>query len=132
MKHFIGLLFLCAMIGCSGDDDAVVVPSGLEGTWNLINVTGGLIGINENFKKGEIVWVFDTTSKQVKVTNNNGSAGSTQDLFPTGTYTYSIVFSNDTKRLIVNDINLGTLEMTTNEFTVDDQFADGFKYTFQR
>ncbi|PKV51203.1 hypothetical protein ATE84_3277 [Aquimarina sp. MAR_2010_214] len=137
MKHFIYIVFLFAMIGCSGDDDGnpgdpIPDPSGLAGVWNLVNVTGGFAGINQDFKKGTIVWNFDDTKKRVEVTNNNPTSASTEDLFPSGNYTFSIVTINGNKELIVNDRNLGNFEITTNEFVVDEQFKDGFRYTFQR
>ncbi|WP_159025454.1 hypothetical protein [Aquimarina sp. Aq78] len=137
MKHFIYIVFLFAMIGCSGDDDGNPVdpapnPSGLTGIWNLVNITGGFAGVNENFEKGIIVWDFDDTKKRVEVTNNNAASSSIEDLFPTGTYTFSIVTIDGNKELIVNDRNLGNFEITTDEFIIDEQFKDGFRYTFQR
>lgn len=137
MKHFICVVFLCVIIGCSSDDDVTPVnppsnPSGLIGIWNLVNVTGGFSGINDDFEKGVIVWDFDDTKKRVEVTNNNAANSSTEDLFPTGVYTFSIVTINGNKELIVNERNLGNFEITTNEFIVDEQFKDGFRYTFRR
>ncbi|EZH75520.1 hypothetical protein ATO12_01690 [Aquimarina atlantica] len=137
MKHFIYVVFLFVIIGCSGDDDGNPVnppsnSSGLTGIWHLVNVTGGFAGINDNFEKGVIVWDFDDTKKRVEVTNNNAANSSTEDLFPTGVYTFSIVTINGNKELIVNERNLGNFEITTNEFIVDEQFKDGFRYTFQR
>jgi hypothetical protein len=137
MKHFIYVVFLFVMIGCSGDDDSNLVdptqnPSELTGVWHLINVTGGFAGINDDFEKGVIVWDFDDTKKRVEVTNNNAANSSTEDLFPTGIYTFSIITINGNKELIVNERNLGNFEITTNEFIVDEQFKDGFRYTFQR
>jgi hypothetical protein len=137
MKHFIYVVFLFIMIGCSGDDDGNPVdpipnPSGLTGIWNLVNVTGGFAGINEDFKKGVIVWDFDDTKKRVEVTNNNAASSSTEDLFSTGEYAFSIVTIDGNKELIVNERNLGNFEITTDEFIIDEQFKDGFRYTFQR
>ncbi|MBG6129706.1 hypothetical protein IWQ47_000992 [Aquimarina sp. EL_43] len=137
MKHFIYVVSLFVIIGCSGDDDDNPVnppsnPSGLTGIWHLVNVTGGFSGINDDFEKGVIVWDFDDTKERVEVTNNNAANSSTEDLFPTGIYTFSIVTINGNKELIVNERNLGNFEITTNEFIVDEQFKDGFRYTFQR
>ncbi len=137
MKHFICVVFLFVIIGCDSDDDVTPVnppsnPSGLIGIWNLVNVTGGFSGINDDFEKGVIVWDFDDTKKRVEVTNNNAANSSTEDLFPTGVYTFSIVTINGNKELIVNERNLGNFEITTNEFIVDEQFKDGFRYTFRR
>lgn len=137
MKHFICVVFLFVIIGCGSDDDVTPVnppsnPSGLIGIWNLVNVTGGFSGINDDFEKGVIVWDFDDTKKRVEVTNNNAANSSTEDLFPTGVYTFSIVTINGNKELIVNERNLGNFEITTNEFIVDEQFKDGFRYTFRR
>ncbi|GGX03462.1 hypothetical protein [Aquimarina muelleri] len=130
MKYFVYVLFLA--IGCSEDDDTSLNSnlSGLQGEWSLANVTGGLIGINENFKKGMIIWVFNEETKTVKITNKN--TNDVYDVLSSGTYTYSILVVNDSKELIIDDKNIGNFELTTNQFTIDDQFRDGFKVTFNR
>lgn len=132
MKYFIGLIILFSIIGCSKDDDNSPTPnsSGLQGDWNLVNVTGGFIGINENFEKGVIVWVFNEDTKIVKITNKNTK--DVYDVLPSGTYTYSILTVNDSKELIIDDKNVGNFKLTTNQFTIDDQFRDGFRVTFNR
>lgn len=132
MKYLVCALFLFLAIGCSEDDDTSPNPnlSGLQGEWHLVNVTGGLIGINENFEKGVIVWVFNEETKVVKITNKNTT--DVYDVLPSGTYTYSILAVNDSKELIIDDKNIGNFELSTNQFTIDDQFRDGFRATFNR
>ncbi|WP_159090879.1 hypothetical protein [Aquimarina aquimarini] len=136
MKYLVSLIFLLVVMGCSDDDDTVVDPnpdsSGLQGTWNLSNVTGGFIGVNEDFEKGIIVWVFDESNKKVEITNNDMTSSSTGDLLPTGIYSYSIIEVHGNKELLINDRNLGNFEITANEFSIDEQFKDGFRFTFQR
>ncbi|TSE11482.1 MULTISPECIES: hypothetical protein [Aquimarina] len=135
MKYFIYFFTSILIIGCSGDDDVVTNPdlnsSGLGGEWNLINVSGGFIGINENLDKGIIIWNFNETNKNVVITNNNMN-DAINDILPTGTYNFSMVTINGNEELIINDRNLGNFELTNNEFTIDEQFRDGFRYTFQR
>ncbi|WP_128755174.1 hypothetical protein [Aquimarina sediminis] len=132
MKHFVYIVFIFMIISCSGDDDAPNADnsSGLSGTWNLTNVSGGFMGVDADFDKGVIVWVFDEVNKQVKVVNTNSS--NVEDILPTGTYPYSTTITDGIKELLVNNRNLGNLEVTTNELVIDEQFRDGFKYTFQR
>ena len=131
MKHFVCILLFLA-IGCSEDDDTSPNPnlSGVQGEWNLVNVTGGLIGLNENFEKGVIVWEFNEGKKILKITNNNTT--NVYDVLPSGTYAYSILTVNDSKELIIDDKNIGNFELTTDQFTIDDQFRDGFRATFNR
>ncbi|WP_271781933.1 hypothetical protein [Aquimarina algiphila] len=135
MKYFIYFFTSILIIGCSGDDDVVTNPdlnsSGLGGEWNLINVSGGFIGINENLDKGIIIWNFNETNKNVVITNNNMN-DAINDILPSGTYNFSMVTINGNEELIINDRNLGNFELTNNEFTIDEQFRDGFRYTFQR
>ncbi len=123
------------ILSCSEDDDVVFNPDpnslGLEGEWNLINVSGGFIGINENLDKGTVVWDFNETDKNIVIVNNNMN-DMINDIFPSGTYNFSMVMMNENKELIINDRSLGSFELTNNEFTIDEQFRDGFRYTFQR
>ncbi|WP_298319202.1 hypothetical protein [uncultured Aquimarina sp.] len=132
MRRLYFLLVLVVFIGCSNDDDTINNGSlGLQGEWNLVNITGGFAGVNQDFEKGTIIWDFNESDTMVTVINNNTITG-VYDGFPSGTYTYSIVAPADIDELVVNEINLGTFIATSDSFTVSQQFRDGFEIRFER
>ena len=130
MKRILFLLLVALFFSCSNDDDGSSFI-GLQGKWNLINVSGGFIGADNDFDKGIIVWEFDEISKQVVITNNNTEPGISDGL-PTGTYSYSILPLNDVMELVVNEINLGVLEIRDQSFTLNELPRDGFVFSFER
>ncbi|WP_281986258.1 hypothetical protein [Aquimarina aggregata] len=126
------VVLILSMISCSNDDDSNdAIASGLNGKWNLVNISGGFTGIDHDFANGTIVWDFNETNNMVTVTNNNTDT-TISDILPSGTYSYSIVDKESIKELIVNDINRGTFEMTNDEFIINEQFRDGFRVVFRR
>ncbi|MDH7445645.1 hypothetical protein [Aquimarina sp. 2201CG14-23] len=130
--RYLCILFLSIILcSCSNDDNNNNRSTMLEGTWNLVNVTGGFAGINQDFERETIVWNFNESNNTVVVTNNSTITG-VYDGFPTGTYSYSIVAPADTDELVVNEINLGTFTITSSSFTVSQQFRDGFQVQFER
>ncbi len=136
MKYLTYTLFFLALLGCSNDDDApVTIPdvnvSGLDGKWNLVAVTGGFLGVDHIFEPGTIVWDFDETSKTIDVVNNNTDT-TLEDGLSTGTYNYSIQTIEGNQELIVNEISIGNVKVINNRFTIDEQFRDGFLFSFQR
>ena len=130
MRNFIYILFLLAVLGCNKDDDTTLTTSEISGEWSLIHVRGGLRGIDESFEKGMILWTFNEEAKTINVINKNFKE--VYDVLPTGTYTYSIKVTKDSKELLVDSNNVGNFELTTDQFTIDKQFKDGFLVTFKR
>ncbi|GAA4278772.1 hypothetical protein [Aquimarina mytili] len=136
MKYLTYILIFITLFSCKNDDDATVnIPDvntfGLEGKWNLVAVTGGFLGVDHIFESGTIVWDFDETSKIITVVNNNSDTN-LEDSLPTGTYNYSIQTLDDVQELIINDISIGNLSLNNNTLIIDEQFRDGFLFTFQR
>ncbi|MEW7291995.1 hypothetical protein [Aquimarina sp. 2304DJ70-9] len=136
MKHLTYILFFLALLGCSNDDDTTVtIPdinsSGLEGKWSLVAVTGGFLGVDHIFEAETIVWNFDEASKTIDVVNNN-TDDTLEDSLSTGTYNYSIQTIEGNQELIVNEISIGNIKLINNKFTIDEQFRDGFLFSFQR
>ncbi|WP_109300816.1 hypothetical protein [Aquimarina sp. AU474] len=127
------LLSFSILLGCSNDDDSnpEVVLSGLSGKWNLVNVNGGFVGVNHDFENGIIVWDFNETNNKVVITNSN-TDDTIEDSFPTGTYNYSILEVQGNQELVVDNRNLGNFEISGSQFIVDENFRDGFRFTFSR
>ncbi|GAA4271688.1 hypothetical protein GCM10022258_09820 [Aquimarina gracilis] len=118
------------LLSCSNDDDSSS-SSELSGTWSLINVSGGFVGLDHDFNTGIVVWVFNESSNTVSITNNN-TDDSIEDLLPTGTYDYSIETVGENREFILDNINRGNFEIMDNQLTINEQFRDGFNFTFIR
>ncbi|KAA1246388.1 hypothetical protein [Aquimarina sp. RZ0] len=131
MNRIYILLLSIILVSCSNDDDSQSQTSALNGEWNLVNITGGFIGMDQDFEKGIIVWNFNESTQKVTITNNSTIDGVYNGL-PSGTYPYAISAPADADELIVNENSLGFLELTSNSFSVSEQFGDGFTIKFER
>ncbi len=134
MKRLIYILLsFTILLSCSNDDDSnpEIVVSGLSGKWNLVNVSGGFIGVDHDFATGVIVWDFNETNKTVVITNTN-TDDTLEDSFPTGTYDFLIIDNQGVNELMVDNRNLGNLEIANSQLVIDENFRDGFRFTFNR
>ncbi|GAA3657223.1 hypothetical protein [Flavivirga jejuensis] len=115
-------------------DDTVVFP-----TWHLINVTGGLAGIDDSFDLRTIIWTFNITDQVMTVVNNN-TDDTKEDGLDSGTYNYSILEEDEDDFLFVEEDEMGVLTLSQSQkfleidenFTSEGDGADGFIYTFER
>ncbi|SEK37241.1 hypothetical protein SAMN04487910_0369 [Aquimarina amphilecti] len=131
MKHFCIVLLSIVLLGCSSDDDNNAQESTIAGAWNLVNVSGGVTGVDEDIEKGAIVWDFNETTGMVTI-NNTITDASFNVLLDSGTYTYSVSAPADADLLIVNEVNVGSLNLANGAFTVEETFDDGFTFRFER
>jgi len=133
MKSFYVIILSILLFSCSSDDDSTRETT-LQGTWNLVNVTGGIAGIDEDIERGMVVWDFNMTSGMVTITNN--ITDSTFDTsLPSGTYSYSVSAPADDDVLIVNEVSLGTINIAGSTFTVGQSSGisqDGLVFLFER
>ncbi|MCM4162119.1 MULTISPECIES: hypothetical protein [unclassified Arenibacter] len=124
----LGLIF--ALNGCSTDGTAENSDK-LNGTWSLINVSGGFAGVDEDFEKGRIIWKFDAGEGTLAVSNNYGSNDNYYGL-PIGTYTYSLLEVEGQYYLQLNDKEVGEVVVARSKFLLDQNSttsgsgADGF------
>ncbi|WP_339711442.1 hypothetical protein [uncultured Kriegella sp.] len=120
-KHLI--LFFSFMFiswGCYNEKtEEEVSDDPIHGIWNLINVSGGFVGIDSDYNKGEIIWEFDAANKTLKVQNNDTSNSIFSGL-KSGHYGYSIV-QNDGGRayMFVGTIEMGGITIAQNEMTIN-------------
>ncbi len=100
----------------------------IQDKWNLVNINGGLMGIDEKFNEGEISWRFN--EDKVIIENNSSDMNKTGS-FESGTYSYQLAKpSGDSNwRLEIDEINLGTIILLSSDSLIIDQRAsDGFQY----
>ncbi|MEM7298336.1 MAG: hypothetical protein AAF391_08740, partial [Bacteroidota bacterium] len=78
----------------------------LLGEWNLMNINGGLAGLNNQFEQKGIIWNFSASN--VTITNSNQDPNKYSG-FESGTYEYSVKDSEftDTKVLEIDGQTLG-------------------------
>jgi len=126
--RFLVLIFV--LHGCSTESTPEKKDK-VSGTWNLMNVSGGFAGIDEDFEKGKIIWEFDTKDGTLLVTNNDES-GALYNGLPTGTYAYSILQGKDQDYLQLNDKEVGGIDVAKSQLVLDQNNtssgsgADGF------
>ena len=133
------LLIICSIFVISCDKDEVMdnesINSGLVGTWNLESSSGGFAGINCQYQTGEVVLVFDEEDNLIvsnNVVNTSATCGGQEIGISIETHKYGVLTSNDKKFLLVDDAEVGEIEIQTNMFTLDQNSysqgsgADGF------
>lgn len=110
------ILFLI-IAGCSKNTDkSGIIP--LNGRWNLVNVSGGFAGIDEEFEEGTIVWNFETATGTLTVENNNTS-DALYDGLPSGSYTYSILSDDKNLFLYIDNIESGAIIISLGQLVLD-------------
>ncbi len=136
-KHIIAFLCLFILvISCEKQKYPAAAPTETEeidGTWNLVLATGGLVGINQTYQVGEILWTFNSPDSSVVVVNNANS-GIYYSL-PTGTYTFSESSNaNGDMVITVNNEQMGvrTISNDTLDIGADQVIMDGFSLRFVR
>ncbi|RKN14536.1 hypothetical protein D7035_16720, partial [Aquimarina sp. AD1] len=110
MRHFCIVLLSIILFSCSNDDDNNAQSSTIAGAWNLVKVSGGVTGVDEDIEKGLVVWDFNETTGMVTI-NNTITDSSFNVLLDSGTYTYSISAPADADILIVNEIVVGGINL---------------------
>jgi len=139
-KTVLGLLIVVILFtGCSSDDDAVtlsetITSADLEGTWNLIRISGGITGSVENFERGEVLWQFDRESETLIIQDSNN----TEDILIEGTFTFSILQSEGFSFLITDNQEQGLLTLSGSNLELnlgrrsDVDISDSFQLNFER
>ena len=136
MRHTLLILFTCFFIftNCSIKNDNTT-PDVFRVYYNLINVSGGIEGVDDYFELGTITWTFNDETGILTVVNENID-NTKQDGLDSGDYNYSVLNSGGNSFLIVDSNELGSLEYITNNLiingneTSEGSGADGFIYTF--
>ena len=132
----ISLGLMLVLLGCTndnnhGNDDVV------KGSWSLINVSGGIAGVDDDFEKGKIVWKFDAKGETLVVVNNDDS-NSIYNGLTTRTYAYSVLQEKGKFYLFVNDKEVGGIFVTETKLVLDQNIitlgngADGFVLVLEK
>jgi len=129
---FIALFLATLSLASCNDDDDVTIPSidtSIEGSWKLVNVSGGMLPQNFDFAEGEITWTFNQETGKVVIVNNNTDE-SKPDYFESGTYNYVFmtthVLGNPSLELFINETGMGTTVLQPQVLTLSHAASDGF------
>ncbi|WP_298900902.1 hypothetical protein [uncultured Psychroserpens sp.] len=131
-KYSYLLVFTLLAFACYNDDDSTQnnEPS-LFGEWSLINVSGGLIGVDQDFDSDLIIWDFNQDTMQLTITNNNTDADF--DGWPTGVYNYTVSSTDDGLTIVIENFSMTVVTLTSTSLTLDEGIAvDGFLFKFNR
>ena len=136
MKKIIFLNLICVLFcfACSQDDD-VIFTDPAEGDWSLVNVSGTLLGLDQDIEAGVIVWTFNPAENTVTIVNNNTDEEIT-DFFESGTYAYIYMSNNGetelcSESLIIEDTDFGCQSFTNGDtMTLSNIWVDGYILTF--
>ena len=134
MKNFyIYLAILTVAVACtSSSKDELVVEkptNPISGIWNLNNVYGGLLGLNQNYATGDLTLNFNTTTNTV-VVNNTVTNSNTS--FVSGSYSYAIQTISGVDFLVIDGINRGKITINSNLILDNNVALDGLKFKYIR
>jgi hypothetical protein len=124
-------------VSCSDDDTNLRYTGGplQPVTWQLVNVSGSIAGIDDDFAPGVIKWTFNTDNT-VTVVNNNTNEALT-DFFDSGNYTYGYVENTDSPEACQNTIKVsvtdfGCIDVVGNTMRFTQPYDDGYVLTFTK
>lgn len=100
---FLIILSLFLFINCS--EDGSNPTKTLNGIRHLKNVSGGLVGIDIDYQRGDVQWNFNLEKHTLIVENNLVNAGpeAIHAGLENGIYNFQIEREGDIKTLIIND-----------------------------
>ncbi len=138
-KHFLTVLFsVIILTSCSVKNDTQLPdPQIIIVHWNLVEVTGGVVGADHTFPLETIVWDFNEIDLKLTVTNNNAD-DTKEDALTSGTYPYSVTNANGKTYLSITGNEFGRFVVTANKLVIDQNDlsqgsgADGYIYTFEK
>mgnify|MGYP000498269196 CR=1 FL=1 len=134
MKNvFYALTFMLLMFSCTSDDDNQNTEATLNGSWHLVNISGGLVGVNDDFDTGLITWIFNENNLELTVINTN-TTDVIFDGLASGTYNYQpLTTTGENTDIVVDFFSFRITTLTTVQLILDEGIAaDGFLLTFSR
>jgi ABC-type oligopeptide transport system substrate-binding subunit len=131
MKKLFLLIIVCALSLSSSCDNDDINNSKTE-TWFLVNISGGFAGINNDIEKGTVIWTFNRQDSILKIENYNDDVIA----FGSGTYSCSILNSNNKNYLSIEGNEFGGMITSGSELIIDQNMqsegsgADKFRFRF--
>ena len=108
----------------------------LKGSWNLVQVNGGVTGLNEQIEPGNVSWTFDGSGEIIV---NNTVGVNEGGILGSGKFAYNVIHSNGNTFLVIENNEFGIYTIQNGELRMDEAFtsdgvgkSDGFKLYFER
>ena len=144
MRTKISLLFFLSLmiISCETNIEPVELaePANeletlINGRWNIKSLNGGFLQ-GKTYQDGEIIWIFNTSTKTITIQNNvvisNGINTSSFDRNESGTYSFSILNEKDSSFLIVGS-RKGRIVISEKSLLIDYGIAhDDIAYSLKK
>lgn len=138
MKKILLPLFAIAFTACNNSDDASTNnPVVISGNFTLVNVSGSIAGVSNDFEPGVIKWHIDGENNSLAVINNfDDSNGTIEDFMETGSYTFETT-TNETAgqcpyKYVAGENDLGCITQEEDGTIIFTQpYADGYVLTLQ-
>lgn len=131
MKKIFLILFCgILLLGCSSNN---ILST--DKKFYLVNVSGGFAGVNENFDKGQIIWIFNEQNSTLKIEKNTNESFSGLN---EGIYSYSIENIDSLQFLLIDQNEIGGVSTYENGMIIDENIrstgagADGFILTLEK
>ena len=133
MKKVVYILVSVLLLSCSLNDDGNTPTR--DAKWSLINISGGIAGIEIILDKGQITWVFDEANNSliVEVNIDDPLIGLSE-----GTYSYDLETIGNELFLFVDSSEFGAITISDTQLKIDQNItstgttADMFLFRFVR
>lgn len=134
-KFIVTILCFITLTACSNSDNEPKDDI-LSGVWNVKNISGGFVGMNQTFENETITWTFNSADSKLNVVNDNILVDVIYDGLDTGSYSYSIIKIDDESFLEINGQEFAGISFTNGQLQLDQNKistgsgADGFVLLF--
>ncbi len=134
-KFIITILCFITLTACSNSDNEPKDDI-LSGIWNVQNISGGFVGMNQDFEEETITWTFNASDSKLTVVNNNVLVDVIYDGLDSGSYPYSIIEVDDESFLEINGQEFAGISFANSQLLLDQNKmstgtgADGFVLLF--
>lgn len=124
------LISIFLISSCTSDNNMIITEK-----FNLINVSGGFAGVNENFNEGEIIWTFNTQNETLTIEKNIQNAFSG---LGEGNYSYSFKNIEEKRYFYLNNTEIGSVTNEVDRMIINENElstgigADGFIFQLEK
>jgi hypothetical protein len=135
-KFIITILCFITLTACSNTDNESKEDI-LSGVWNVQNINGGFVGMDQDFEEETITWTFNADNSTLTVVNNNVLVDVIYDGLDTGSYPYTIIEVDNERFLEIDGQEFGGISFTNGQLLLDQNKistgsgADGFILLFK-
>ncbi|WP_133248451.1 hypothetical protein [Flagellimonas aquimarina] len=135
-RFIITILCFIALTACSNTDNESKEDI-LSGVWNVQNISGGFVGMDQDFEEETITWTFNADNSTLTVVNNNVLVDVIYDGLDTGSYPYTIIEVDNERFLEIDGQEFGGILFTNGQLLLDQNKistgsgADGFILLFK-